>query len=69
MNAGRIRDDSLERLQVSLTEFERGLCFAVSMFTESLRSVLYDHNDNDASEDPVAWEPWTRFVRDSRVSM
>ena len=40
LNAGRIRYDYIERLQSSLTQFEKDLCAGVVMLTESLRSAL-----------------------------
>jgi len=40
MNAGRIRYDYLERLESSMAQFENDLCAAVSMVTDSLKSVL-----------------------------
>ncbi len=41
MNAGRIRYDYLERLQSSMTQFERDLRAALTMVTESLKSALH----------------------------
>jgi ribosome biogenesis GTPase A len=40
LNAGRIRNDYIERLQSSMTRFEKDLGAAVTMLTESLRSAL-----------------------------
>lgn len=40
MNAGRIRYDYLERLQLSMAQFENDLHAAVSMVTDSLKPVL-----------------------------
>ena len=40
LNAGRIRNDYIERLQSSMTRFEKDLGAAVMMLTESLRSAL-----------------------------
>jgi hypothetical protein len=40
LNAGRIRYDYIERLQSSMTRFEKDLSAAVTMLTESLRSAL-----------------------------
>ena len=40
LNAGRIRYDYIERLQSSMTWFEKDLGAAVTMLTESLRSAL-----------------------------
>jgi GTP-binding protein EngB required for normal cell division len=53
MNAGRIRYDYLERLQVTMAEFERELCAAVGMVTESLQSVLQKHNHGVAQETAI----------------
>ena len=47
MNAGRIRYDYVERLQASVTRFEKDLLGALEMVTDSLKSVLNrtsDHN-------------------------
>ena len=41
LNAGRIRYDYIERLQSSMTQFEKDLAAAVTMVTESLRSALH----------------------------
>ena len=46
MNAGRIRYDYVERLQLSMTHFEKDLNAAVTMLTESLRSALRKPGDN-----------------------
>jgi ribosome biogenesis GTPase A len=40
LNAGRIRYDYVERLQWSMTQFEKDLSAGVTMLTESLRSAL-----------------------------
>ncbi len=40
LNAGRIRYDYIERLQSSMTQFEKDLSGGVTMLTESLRSTL-----------------------------
>jgi len=40
LNAGRIRYDYIERLQSSMTQFEKNLTGGVTMVTESLRSAL-----------------------------
>jgi GTPase Era involved in 16S rRNA processing len=45
MNSGRIRYDYLERLQSSMTQFEKNLSAAVTMVAESLRSALQKPND------------------------
>jgi hypothetical protein len=52
-NAGRIRYDYLERLQASMAEFERELCAAVGMVTESLKSVLYKRSHGGQRETPT----------------
>ncbi len=49
MNAGRIRYDYLERLQSSMTQFEKDLSAAVTMVAESLRSALEKPNDRAAA--------------------
>ena len=41
MNAGRIRYDYVERLQASMTQFEKNLCAAITMVTDTLNSVLH----------------------------
>src|SRR6202167_6004013 len=46
LNAGRIRYDYIERLQSSMTQFEKGLSAAVTMLTESLRSALRSPRDS-----------------------
>jgi ribosome biogenesis GTPase A len=45
LNAGRIRYDYIERLQSSMTQFEKDLSAAVTMLTESLRSALRSPRD------------------------
>jgi len=45
LNAGRIRYDYIERLQSSMTRFEKDLSAAVTMLTESLRSALRGPRD------------------------
>jgi ribosome biogenesis GTPase A len=40
LNAGRIRYDYIERLQSSMTQFEKDLSAAVTMVTETLRAAL-----------------------------
>jgi hypothetical protein len=45
MNAGRIRYDYVERLQSSMTYFEKELNAAVTMLTESLRTALSKPGD------------------------
>ena len=46
LNAGRIRYDYIERLQSSMTQFEKDLSAAVTMLTESLRSALRRPRDS-----------------------
>jgi ribosome biogenesis GTPase A len=46
LNAGRIRYDYIERLQSSLTQFEKDLSTGVTMLTESLRSALRRPRDS-----------------------
>jgi hypothetical protein len=46
LNAGRIRYDYIERLQSSMTQFERDLTTGVTMLTESLRSALHRSGGN-----------------------
>jgi GTPase Era involved in 16S rRNA processing len=40
MNSGRIRYDYVERLQASISHFEKDLCGPIAMVTEALNSVL-----------------------------
>ena len=40
MNSGRIRYDYVERLQASITHFEKDLCGAIAMVTDTLNSAL-----------------------------
>jgi ribosome biogenesis GTPase A len=46
LNAGRIRYDYIERLQSSMTQFERDLSSGVTILTESLRSTLRRSQDS-----------------------
>jgi ribosome biogenesis GTPase A len=46
LNAGRIRYDYIERLQSSMTRFEKDLSAAVTMLTESLRCALRRPRDS-----------------------
>ena len=46
MNSGRIRDDYVERLQASVSQFEKNLCAAITMVTETLNSVLHQPRNN-----------------------
>jgi hypothetical protein len=52
-NAGRIRYDYLERLQSSMVKFENELVAAVTMVTESLRSVLRKYGDRTRPDTAV----------------
>jgi hypothetical protein len=46
LNAGRIRYDYIERLQSSMTQFEKDLSAGVTMLTESLRCALRRPRDS-----------------------
>ena len=50
LNAGRIRYDYIERLQSSMTQFEKDLSAGVTMLTESLRSALRRPRDGTQQE-------------------
>ncbi len=50
LNAGRIRYDYIERLQSSMTQFEKDLSAGVTMLTESLRSALRKPRDGTQPE-------------------
>jgi ribosome biogenesis GTPase A len=50
LNAGRIRYDYIERLQSSMTQFEKDLSAGVTMLTESLRSALRRPRDGTQPE-------------------
>jgi hypothetical protein len=50
LNAGRIRYDYIQRLQSSMTQFEKDLGAAVTMLTESLRWVLRKPRDSAQPE-------------------
>lgn len=63
MNAGRIRYDYLERLQSSLTQFEKDLSAAIMMVTESLRSALLKPN-NRTEKEPAVLDVLDSVVRD-----
>jgi ribosome biogenesis GTPase A len=45
MNSGRVRYDYVERLQASLTQFEKNLCAAIAMVTEVLAAALHQSPD------------------------
>ena len=46
LNAGRVRYDYIERLQSSMTQFEKDLSAGVTMLTESLRCALRSPRDS-----------------------
>jgi GTP-binding protein EngB required for normal cell division len=46
LNAGRIRYDYVERLQSTMTQFEKDLSAPIAMVTQSLRSALFDPRGN-----------------------
>jgi ribosome biogenesis GTPase A len=48
MNAGRIRYDYLERLQACMARFERDLCAAIALVTDSLEAALEMSGDSAA---------------------
>ena len=50
LNAGRIRYDYIERLQSSMTQFEKDLSAGITMLTESLRSALRRPRDGTQQE-------------------
>ena len=52
MNAGRIRFDYLERLQSSMTRFEKELLAAITMVTDSLKAAL--HAPRDRAKQQIA---------------
>jgi hypothetical protein len=53
MNAGRIRYDHLERLQSTMTQFERDVSAVITMVTQSLRSALHDPSSKSQRETAV----------------
>ncbi len=53
MNAGRVRYDYLERLQLSMTHFEKDLNAGVAMVTDSLRSALRKPGGDEEREPEV----------------
>jgi len=48
MNSGRIRYDYVERLQASISQFEKTLCVGVAMVAETLQSALH-HTQEQAA--------------------
>jgi ribosome biogenesis GTPase A len=63
MNAGRIRFDYLERLQSSMTQFEKDLSTAITMVTESLGSALHNP-DNIATEQTAVLDSLDFAIKD-----
>jgi hypothetical protein len=63
LNAGRIRYDYIERLQSSMTQFEKDLSASVTMLTESLRSALLIPRDS-AQPGTAALAALDRVLRD-----
>jgi hypothetical protein len=53
MNAGRVRYDYVERLQLSMTQFEKDLNAGVAMVTDSLRSALHKPGGGETREPEV----------------
>jgi ribosome biogenesis GTPase A len=53
MNAGRIRYDYVERLQSTMTQFEKNLSASITMVTQSLRSALLDPGSKAQRETAV----------------
>lgn len=53
MNAGRIRYDYVERLQSSMTRFEKDICASIIMVTETLRSALNQPRDSTRQEPSI----------------
>jgi hypothetical protein len=50
MNAGRIRYDYVERLQTSMTGFEKDICASLIMVTETLKSAINQPRDQTREE-------------------
>ncbi len=59
MNAGRIRYDYVERVQASMTRFEKDICASITMVTETLKSAL------NQPRDPTRQETSTVGILDS----
>jgi ribosome biogenesis GTPase A len=64
MNAGRIRYDYLERLQTSITLFEKDLLAALEMVTGSLKSVLDLTPDHSRHQHAAAMDILDSILRD-----
>jgi ribosome biogenesis GTPase A len=54
MNSGRIRYDYVERLQASMSQFEKNLCAAIMMVTETLKFVLHQPTNDTQQQAVVA---------------
>lgn len=54
MNSGRIRYDYVERLQTSMSQFEKNLCAAIMMVTETLKFVLHQPTNGTQQQAVVA---------------
>ena len=52
-NAGRIRYDYIERLQSSMTQFEKDLTATITIVAESLRAALHRPNDRSLQTIPI----------------
>ncbi len=63
MNAGRIRYDYLERLQSSISQFEKGLSDAIMMVAETLRSALHK-SDNRTQQETTVLEALDSAIKD-----
>jgi ribosome biogenesis GTPase A len=50
MNSGRIRYDYVERLQASMSQFEKNLCAGITMVAEALASALHKSPDPTQQE-------------------
>jgi len=53
MNSGRIRYDYVERLQASISHFEKDLCGAIAMVSDTLNSVLRQPQSSDQRQTAV----------------
>lgn len=53
MNSGRIRYDYVERLQASISHFEKGLSAAIAMVADTLSSVLLQPSKDDQRQAEV----------------
>jgi ribosome biogenesis GTPase A len=63
MNAGRIRYDYVERLQFSMAQFEKDLSAAITIASESLRSVLHKPHNKEQRETAIV-EVLEAVIRD-----